>query len=387
MTSPFTRPTAAVMARSLALVLATSTIAFVPTACHKGTDAAKPGADAKDAKGQKGGPGGKDEQALVSVEVVNAAPRPISASFNGTAALEARSDAQVVAKTSGIAQRVLAEEGQHVGAGQVLVQLDSAQQQLRVQQTSAQVEKLSRNLARAQQLAAQKMVSANDVDQLRFDLQNARAALNLAKLDLSYTRVTAPIPGVIAQRMIKPGNLVQISTPIFRIVDTDRLEATLNVPERSLDVIKPGLPVTLGVDALPGKTFTGSIARISPVVDSGSGTFRVVCAFGSGGILQPGMFGRIAIVFDQRTNALAIPRTALLEDDAQPAVFTVRAGKAVRVPVKTGYTEGEWVEVREGLSAGDPVVTAGKSALRDGVAVQVINTGNGASAQAAANAQ
>jgi len=65
----------------------------------------------------------------------------------------------------------------------------------------------------------------------------------------------------------------------------------------------------------------------------------------------------------------------------------VRAGKAVRVPVKTGYTEGEWVEVREGLSAGDPVVTAGKSALRDGVAVQVINTGNGASAQAAANAQ
>ncbi len=384
MTPSSNRPTAALMARSLALVLAASTLALAPTACHKGPAAGKPGAESKDAKT---GPDGKDAQALVSVEVVKAAPRPISASFNGTAALDARSDAQVVAKTSGIAQRVLAEEGQHVRAGQLLVQLDSGQQELRVQQTAAEVGKLSRNLARSEQLATQKMVSANDVDQLRFDLQNARAALNLAKLDLSYTRVTAPIPGVIAQRMIKPGNLVQISTPIFRIVDTDRLEATLNVPERNLDVIKPGLPVTLGVDALPGKTFNGSIARISPVVDSGSGTFRVVCAFSSGGLLQPGMFGRIAIVFDQRANALAIPRTALLEDDAQPAVFTVRNGKAMRVPVKTGYTEGEWVEVREGLSAGDPVVTAGKSALRDGVAVQIISSGNNAPAQAAANAQ
>ncbi|MBW8824343.1 MAG: efflux RND transporter periplasmic adaptor subunit, partial [Xanthomonadales bacterium] len=311
------------------------------------------------------------------------AVREMTASFSGTAPLDARGDAQVVAKTSGIAERVLAEEGQHVREGQVLVQLDSAQQVLRVQQMGAQVEKLARNLARSEELAKQKMVSANDVEQLRFDLQNARAQLNLAKLDLSYTRVTAPISGVIAQRSIKAGNLVQISTPIFRIVENDRLEATLNVPERSLEAIRNGLPVTMTVDAVPGKTFEGKVTRISPVVDSGSGTFRVVCAFDGGGVLQPGMFGRIAVVFDRRAGALAIPRIAMLEDDNQAAVFTVRDGKAARVPIKTGYVDGEWVEVLSGLKSGDPVVTAGKAALRDGVAVQVISGKAAATAQVA----
>ena len=139
--------------------------------------------------------------------------------------------------------------------------------------------KLEANYARSRQLAEQKLISANDIDQIKFDLENARAANRLANLELSYANVLAPISGVIAQRSIKPGNFVQINTPIFRIVDTSRLEATLNVPERELETLKAGLPVNLQVDALPGKTFQGSVDRVAPVVDSGSGTFRVICAF------------------------------------------------------------------------------------------------------------
>jgi membrane fusion protein (multidrug efflux system) len=177
---------------------------------------------------------------------------------------------------------------------------------------------------------------------------------------------------VIAERSIKTGNFVQINTPIFRIVDTSRLEAVLNVPERELVTLKAGLPVLLMVDALPGKPFQGRVDRIAPVVDSGSGTFRVICAFDSGGLLQPGMFGRVRIDYDQRADAPVIPRNALLDDENDPAVFTVRNGKAVRTQVKLGYFEGEWVEIRGGLKANDRVVTAGKVALRDGSEVQVI---------------
>ena len=372
------RPTAPLLRTALAIACAALLLAPV-AGCKKQGGSGDAQAATKDGKGGKDAKGSD----AVSVEVTPVAVREMTASFSGTAPLDARGDAQVVAKTSGIAERVFAEEGQHVREGQVLVQLDSAQQVLRVQQASAQTEKLARNLARSEELAKQKMVSTNDVEQLRFDLQNARAQLNMAKLDLSYTRVTAPISGVIAQRSIKAGNLVQISTPIFRIVENDRLEATLNVPERSLEAIRNGLPVTMTVDAVPGKTFEGKVTRISPVVDSGSGTFRVVCAFDGGGVLQPGMFGRIEVVFDRRAGALAIPRIAMLEDDNQAAVFTVRAGKAARVPIKTGYVDGEWVEVLSGLKAGDPVVTAGKAALRDGVAVQVINGKKAAPAQVA----
>jgi RND family efflux transporter MFP subunit len=308
----------------------------------------------------------------VPVEVVQATRRAVAASYSGTAALEARAESQVVAKTSGVALAVLAEEGQQVRAGQPLVRLDPDRARLAVAQSEAQLRKLENNYRRSQQLVGQQLVSAADVDQIKYDLANVRAQHQLASLELSYATVVAPISGVIASRSIKTGNFVQINTPIFRIVDDSRLEATLNVPERELATLKAGQPVTLLADALPGKQYQGKVDRIAPVVDSGSGTFRVVCAFEEGAeALQPGMFGRIRIDYDQRADALVVPRAALL-DDGDPAVFKVVAGKAKRVPVTLGYAEGPWVEIRAGLQSGDQVVTAGKVALRDGSSVQVI---------------
>lgn len=308
----------------------------------------------------------------VPVETVAASRQAIAASYTGTAPLEPRADSQVVAKTSGVALAVFVEEGQQVKAGQLLVRLDPDRARLNLAQVEAQLRKLENSFRRSEQLAAQQLISAGDHDQLRYDLENTRAAWRLAKLELSYTDVVAPISGIVASRSIKPGNFVQINTPIFRIVDTSRLEAVLNVPEREIATLKAGLPVKLQVDALPGKSFTGTIDRVAPVVDAGSGTFRVVCAFEGVDALQGGMFGRIRIDYDQRADALVVPRVALLDDEGETAVFVVRAGKAVRAPVKLGYIDGGYAEVREGLKQGDQVVTAGKVALRDGSAVQVI---------------
>ena len=329
--------------------------------CKKGGEAQAQGKD-----GEKKGPD------AVPVEVVPVARRPIAASYSGTAPLEARAESQVVAKSSGVALAVLVEEGQAVRAGQVLVRLDPDRARLQAAQSAAQMRKLEANYNRAIQLSRQQLVSANDIDQLKYDLENARAVNRLANLELSYANVVAPISGVIASRSIKTGNFVQINTPIFRIVDTSRLEGTLNVPERELATIKAGQPVTLQVDAIPGRRFEGVVDRVAPVVDSGSGTFRAIVAFASDGVLQPGMFGRIRIDYDQRSDAIVIPRVALLEGEGDPAVFTVRGGKAVRVPVKLGYVDGAWAEVVSGLKLGEPVVTAGKVALREGSAVQVL---------------
>jgi membrane fusion protein (multidrug efflux system) len=350
--------------RWAALLLATG---LLLSACKGGGDA-----EAKTPDGKDKGP------EAIPVEVESASRHAIAASYTGTAPLEPRAESQVVAKTSGVALSVMAEEGQVVRAGQTLVRLDPDRAILQAAQTAAQLRKLEANYQRSQLLAAQQLVSASDNDQLRYDLENARAANRLANLELSYANVVAPISGVVAQRSIKPGNFVQINTPIFRIVDNSRLEATLNVPERELATLKAGQPVKLQVDALPGKTFEGVVDRVAPVVDSGSGTFRVICAFAGGdaqsGLLQPGMFGRIRIDYDQRANALVIPRVALLDDEGESSVYTVRKGKAVRVPVKLGYIDGAYAEIRGGLKQGEPVVTAGKVALRDGSAVQVIGS-------------
>lgn len=347
---PGLRPVLAIAALSTLLVLA---------GCGGGGDAqAKPGED----KGPE----------AIPVEVEKVSRRAIAASYGNTATLEPRAEAQVVAKTSGVALEVLVEEGQTVRAGQVLVRLDPDRARLQAAQSSAQARKLEANFKRAQQLEAQQMVSANDLDQLRYDLENARAVNRLANLELSYSNVVAPISGVIASRDIKPGNFVQINSPIFRIVDTARLEATLNVPEREIAKLRPGQTVELSVDALPGRRFTGTVDRVSPAVDTGSGTFRVVAAFEGESELQAGMFSRLAIRYDQREDALVVPRRALLEDGGEPAVFAIREGKASRVPLELGYSDGGWVEVRKGLGEGDAVVVAGKAALREGTVVQVL---------------
>jgi membrane fusion protein (multidrug efflux system) len=345
-----------------ALFILSGALALNACKVQMGADAAKAGANANAKKGPD----------AVPVEVVKVQRRAINASYANSATLDPRADSQVVAKTSGVALQVLVEEGQQVKQGQALVQLDSNTARLAVAQAEAQMMKLENSYARSQKLVAKQLISANDLDAIKFDLDNARAQYGTYKLQLSYTTVVAPISGVIASRSIKPGNFVQINSPIFRIVDNSRLEATLNVAEREFSRFKPGQKVSLTVDALPGQQFTGVVDRVSPVVDSGTGTFRVVSAFAGDGQLKAGMYSHLSINYDQRTDALVIPRSALLEDGGEPAVYVIRDNKAQRVSVKLGYDDAGYVEVRDGLKEGDAVVIAGKAALREGSAVQVL---------------
>ncbi|MEO6103220.1 MAG: efflux RND transporter periplasmic adaptor subunit [Pseudoxanthomonas sp.] len=354
------------------LVLLAATLAL--GACHKG-----PPADASGKAGAnsaKLGPDGKPIPKIeaVPVEVSRATRKAISASYSGTANLEAPGEAMVVAKTSGVMVQLLAEEGDQVRAGQVLARIDGDRVRLEVVRQQATVRKLENNYRRSKELAAQKLVSAESSDQIKYDLESARASLALAQLELSYSNIVAPISGVVAQRMVKPGNLIALNAPVFRIVNNAHLEGVLNAPERELSRLKVGLPLRMVVDAVPGKVFEGKVDRIAPVMDASSGTFRVVCAFDNAPELRPGMFGRIEVVYDQRQDVLTVPRMALIEDEGEPAVYVVDGKQAKRTVVKLGYSNGEIAEVRSGLKEGDRVVTAGKVAIRDGTEVQVIDT-------------
>lgn len=356
--------------RAGALVFAVGCLVLTGCKGGKSDGDARPGANGSAKIGKDGKPEEKIE--AVPVEAAAATRQKISASYSGTANLEAPNEVQVVAKTSGVMVQLLAEEGDQVKAGQVLARLDGERTRLEAQRLLATVHKLENNYRRSQELLAQKLVSAEASDQIRYDLESARASYDLANLELSYTRISSPIDGVVAQRMVKPGNLVALNAPVFRVINTARLEGVLNVPERELSRLKAGQPLHMQVDAVGDKLFVGKVDRISPVMDAGSGTFRVVCVFEDAKELRPGMFGRIEVVYEQRENALTVPRLALLEDEGRSAVFVVQAGKAVRTPVELGYVNGEIAEIRSGLKEGDKVVTAGKVAIRDGSPVQVI---------------
>lgn len=323
--------------------------------------------------GERGEAGeGAAADRLLPVEVAVASEREIIASHSGTANLEVPADAQVVAKTSGVLLRVLVEEGDPVRSGQLLAQLDPERPRLELARAEATMRRARNNHQRSQELFARQLVSTESNDQLRFEYEAARAAWELAKLELSHTRITAPFDGVVAERLAKPGNLININTPLYRIIDQSRLEAVLNVPERGMANMRRGLPVQMMADALPGQVFQGEVARISPVVDAGSGTFRVVAAFAGQQGLKPGMFGRLQILYDRRQAALTVPRQSLVEADGEASVFVVVDGVAKRRVLRLGHVNGEYAEVLEGLAAGDRVITAGRIAVRDGTRVEVL---------------
>jgi membrane fusion protein (multidrug efflux system) len=314
----------------------------------------------------------KEDKGIV-VEVATVSRATIAASYNGTATLEATAQAQVVAKASGVLLSVMTEEGQPVQVGQVIARLDPDQPRLEVARNEAMLRKLEAEFARSTELFERKLVAADAHERIRYDLETQRAAWDMAKLQLSYTEIRAPISGVVARRMVKQGNLIKINDALFEIVDVARLEAVLNVPERELRNMAAGQPVQLRVDAAPGTGFDGVIDRVSPVVDPASGTFRVVCAFSDAtGVLKPGMFGRIDVSFDERANALTVPREALIEGEGDVAVFMVKDGLAVRTPIQPGHVNAKLVEVLAGISEGERVVTKGKVSLRDGSRISVL---------------
>jgi membrane fusion protein (multidrug efflux system) len=354
-----------------------------------------------------GGPNAEaTAQAAIPVEVAPASHQAVTANYSGTATLEAVGDAQVVAKTSGIILKLTVEEGMRVEKGQLLAQLDDDAVRNKLAQAEATLKKAEAAFDKSEKGIAKNLIPRADFDRDKFDLETQHAVVEGAKIDLSYTRILAPISGVIAKRSVKVGNLVTVNQALFQIVDMDPLQAVLNVPERDLGTLKPGQHVHLRVDALPDGDFNGTVARIAPVVDATSGTFRATCEFRDATkTLKPGMFGRIDVVYDQRHDALVVPRSALVEEDGESAVFVIepapakkaddkdkdakpkaKAGEAVaaekkpEVPlfvakrrvVKTGYSESDRIEVRDGLKDGERVITIGRNAVRDGTEVTVI---------------
>jgi membrane fusion protein (multidrug efflux system) len=177
----------------------------------------------------------------------------------------------------------------------------------------------------------------------------------------------------VSRRHVKAGNMVRTNDPAFEVTNLDPLRAVLHVPERELAKLDVGQPATIQFDALPGQTFTGRVALISPVVDASTGTFRVTVEVrDKSRTIKPGMFGRVHIQYDQHEDAILIPKTALIEEDDAVRVFVVSDSLALQRTVKTGYSARERVEILEGLSDGEHVVLSGQTALRDSARVEVV---------------
>ena len=313
-------------------------------------------------------------EAAIPVEVAKPIRGEMLAMYSGTATLEAEADAEIIAKVGGEVRRILVEEGDAVKAGQVLAVLDDRQLRLQAAQTRAALAKSERDFNRQVELHEKGLVSAGAFEGLKYDLDNQRAADDIARLSLSYSEIRAPFAGIVAARHVKLGQEIAIGTSVFRVTDPTPLKAAVYIPERELARLKPGQSASIGVDALAGRAFPAVVKLVAPTVDAATATFKVTLEVNDPkGDLKPGMFSRVGIVFERRTDALTIPRIALLDTDGAANVFVVTGGKAEQRAIKIGLSSAGKVEVTEGLTGTEQVVVVGQNGLKDGNPVRVVS--------------
>jgi HlyD family secretion protein len=221
-------------------------------------------------------------------------------------------------------------------------------------------------IAAEQQLRlARSPVTAQDLDAARAAVTQAEAALDMANIQLGNAYVTAPISGVVTERLAGVGSLASPQTPLLNIASGD-VEVQVAVDEESSGQMAVGQAVSLAVTAFPNETFPGQVTSVAPAVNAQARTVAVKIRPTSANPLKPGMFAQATIVVAAHEGALVLPSAAVTQHDGQTVVFLVHDGRAVQKPVRLGLRGDSSVEVLDGLASGDTVVVSDVADLADG---------------------
>ena len=313
-------------------------------------------------------------QAGVPVSIVKASLGDIVASVAFSATVESERMVKVYPQTSGLVQSVVVEEGDRVRAGQVLVQLDDDDAEIALRRSQAELRKQQADSLRTARLFNQGLVSRNEYEQALYEVSRAHLDLEDALLTLRRTRIRAPVDGVIATRNVEIGDRVGGSSPVYDMVTLDRLVAQVHIPGRTRPNLRVGQLANITSDMLPGHEIQGVIQRISPVINPQSGTVKVTVELRDPKrLFAPGMFASVALITDQKSDALLAPKEALVYDAGQAYAFVVKADTARRVRLELGLTNARQVQVISGMVQDDSIIVVGHEGLRGGALVRVID--------------
>jgi membrane fusion protein (multidrug efflux system) len=282
--------------------------------------------------------------------------------------------ADVVSKTLGYLDTVLVDRGDRVRPGQLLAIVRPSDLPDQAAAARASLELAKGNLDRIQKLAPTGVVSQQELQQA--EANHAAASANLASLAtrLGETQITSPLEGVVAVRRLDPGALVGPTAgtgPILVVSRVDTLRAFVPVNERDVTGLRVGLEAHVELDAFPGRSFRGTVSRVSPAFDPITRTLDAEVQLKNPGELRAGMYGRGAVVVATHPKAIVVPAQAVILSGGKAWAFVVQGEKAKRVEVALGVDGGDWLEVTRGLAPGDEIVTAGSDALADGTIVRV----------------
>jgi membrane fusion protein (multidrug efflux system) len=307
----------------------------------------------------------------------------ISNTLLAAANARARHEVRIYAQTRGTAREVLVEEGQAVKTGDLLARLGDLEQELAVPAAAATVARLERERASMAPLVERGFLARKQLDELRAQLRSARNQLAQVRASVAHLRVRAPIDGIVAERRLDPGQQATPGQELFYLVDPETIEVDIQIPERSLTEVRLGGEAWVEAEAAGNARFPATVRLVGPVVNPQTGTVKVTLTVTSSEVednkghshrLRPGMFVRTQLITDRRTDAILIPKRAVLYDEEIPYVFTVSGGESLvarKVPVGLGFDDEARIQITDGIEPGTKVVTLGQSALSDGTSVSI----------------
>ncbi len=327
------------------------------------------------ARAGQAAPAAVEEERAVDVRVMTVEPRRVPDRVTLPATLEAWQDVLVAAEKGGRVVDVPADKGDRVQAGDLLLQLDARQWEALADQARIERADAGRTLGRYDELRQTGAVSDSDYDAVRRRFDLADNALTQALVHVSQCVVRSPIDGRVDDRLVEPGEFPAEGAPVFRVVDVSRLKLALEVPERDVSRLIPGMPVTFRLTAGGDAAGTGTIRFVAAAALPQSHAYRVEAEVdNSDGRLRPGMIAAVTLERGLLEDALLVPLAAVVPERGQHVVYLVRDGRAVRRVVVIGAILGDAALLGSGVEPGDRLVTEGQRTLQDGRRVRVVDT-------------
>jgi membrane fusion protein (multidrug efflux system) len=264
-------------------------------------------------------------------------------------------------------------EGEKVTRGQVIVRLDDSVERATLGQAEARLTLAKANFARAQTLVAREAGTVKALDEARAGLISAEADIVLAKARLEKMSIISPFDGIAGLRKVSVGDYLSPGAEVVNLEQIDPLKIDFRVPEIFLPAVKDGATIAVAVDAFPGRNFAGRIYAIDPLIDQAGRSIVVRARIdNSDTVLRPGLFARVTLTLAVREDAIFVPEQSIIPIGDKTFVYRVIDGKIANTPVKLGLRRNARVEVVEGLSPGDLVVTAGQLKVANGRSVTVV---------------
>lgn len=298
----------------------------------------------------------EDPERPLEVRAQSVALQPLAETRELPGTVRARTSATVAAQVMGTVTEVAVRAGDRVAAGQELARI-------RDRAAAAELERASAELRRYDALLARQAVT-------RAEHEAILARYRIAEAAAGHARVVAPIAGIVAQRLVDPGDLAAPGKPLLVVEQADgwRLEAA--VPERLGDLIAEGDRLAVRVDA-SGELCAGTVAEVMPAADPATRSFTVKIDLDCREPLRSGSFGRALLRLGERP-AIAVPVAAVRERGQLSYVFVVDDDRARMRLVRTGRIDGETVEILSGLEPGDRVVVSSGGEVSDGRPLRVV---------------